>query len=312
MVSVIIPIYNAEDHLQRCLDTLLVQTYSDFEVIMVDDGSVDESGEICNQMAIRDDRFRVFHQKNGGVSSARNTALKNAKGEFVTFVDADDYVDRDYIKELMCGMQYHEVDICYCNAQDEDDKGNSIPVGGSEENIIFYKSEYEWNGPIAHPLVRNTLFRKELIRGIYFNPYISLGEDSLFFAQCLIRARRIYFSHNKSYHYVIYGDTASHGPFDKNKLSELTAWRMIAELYEDDKNYDQVVTAYIIRLIGFCRKYYDDAEFKEKYLDDVIRQYREYKGRYLSSLRKQRKWKSCLNALLFDMCPLLYLRIRHE
>lgn len=97
MISVIVPVYNVEKYLHRCIDSILAQTYSDFELLLIDDGSKDSSGEICDEYAAKDSRVRVFHKENGGVSSARNLGLENAKGEYVTFCDSDDYVGEDWL-----------------------------------------------------------------------------------------------------------------------------------------------------------------------------------------------------------------------
>ena len=93
-ISVIIPVYNTEMYLRRCIDSVLAQTYQDFELLLIDDGSKDSSGAICDEYAAKDARVRVFHKENGGVSSARNLGLDNARGEWVTFVDSDDYIEK--------------------------------------------------------------------------------------------------------------------------------------------------------------------------------------------------------------------------
>ena len=99
-ISVIIPVYNAEKTLHRCIDSILAQTFSDFEVLLIDDGSKDKSGEICDEYARKDSRIKVCHKENGGVSSARNMGLDNAKGEWITFVDADDYIASDFLSAI--------------------------------------------------------------------------------------------------------------------------------------------------------------------------------------------------------------------
>ena len=98
-ISVVIPIFNADKYLHRCINSVLSQSYTDFELLLIDDGSTDKSGKICDEYAREDDRVRVFHKENGGVSSARNLGLDNAKGEWVSFVDADDRVETDYLKK---------------------------------------------------------------------------------------------------------------------------------------------------------------------------------------------------------------------
>ena len=99
-ISVIIPVYNTEKFLHRCIDSILTQTYTDFELLLIDDGSKDSSGSICDEYAEKDSRVRVFHKENGGVSSARNLGLDNAWGEWITFVDSDDYIEENFLKSF--------------------------------------------------------------------------------------------------------------------------------------------------------------------------------------------------------------------
>lgn len=107
-ISVIVPVYNVEKYLRRCIDSILTQTFTDFELLLIDDGSKDESGKICDEYARKDERVRVFHKENGGVSSARNVGLDNARGEYISFCDADDWVDWSWLEEfcnkLPCDM----------------------------------------------------------------------------------------------------------------------------------------------------------------------------------------------------------------
>lgn len=113
MISVIIPAYNAERTLRRCVDSVLAQTYTNFELIVVDDGSKDSTAELCDHFD--DERIRVFHKNNGGVSSARNLGLENAKGDYVSFIDADDYVEPCYLQNLMkgCDSDLATTGFCY-------------------------------------------------------------------------------------------------------------------------------------------------------------------------------------------------------
>ena len=114
LVSVIVPVYNAEKYLPACLDSLLAQSLTDFELLLVDDGSRDASGAICDEYAVRDSRIRVFHIPNGGVSAARNLGLDHARGEFVVFVDADDRVMPDHL-ERFARSGIGEGGIAFCN-----------------------------------------------------------------------------------------------------------------------------------------------------------------------------------------------------
>ena len=114
MISVIIPVYNVEKYLRECLDSVLRQTYQDFEVLLIDDGSCDGSGQICDEYAQKDDRVSVIHKQNGGVSAARNLGLQQAKGEFIAFIDSDDVVSEVYLEKLYQGILEGDADVCLC------------------------------------------------------------------------------------------------------------------------------------------------------------------------------------------------------
>ena len=113
MISVIVPVYNVENYLDKCLGSIASQTVTDLEVILVDDGSSDMSGMICDAWAKKDARFRVMHPQNNGVSSARNAALQAAKGDFIAFVDADDYINKDMFRLLLNALA-EDADIAVC------------------------------------------------------------------------------------------------------------------------------------------------------------------------------------------------------
>lgn len=104
MISVIVPVYNAEKYLQRCVDSILKQSFTDFELLLIDDGSHDRSGELCDEYGDKDNRVKAFHKENGGVSSARNVGLDNALGDWLTFVDADDTLSRDFLYHMVTGI----------------------------------------------------------------------------------------------------------------------------------------------------------------------------------------------------------------
>ena len=114
-ISVIVPVYKAEHYLARCVDTLLAQTFDDFEVILVDDGSPDNSGAICDEYALKDKRVRVIHQPNAGVSMARQKGLDNARGEYVIHADPDDWVEPDMLKELYAKAKEEDADMVICD-----------------------------------------------------------------------------------------------------------------------------------------------------------------------------------------------------
>ena len=111
LISIIVPVYNVESYLERCVNSIINQTYHNLEIILVDDGSPDGSGDLCDKLAKNDDRITVYHKKNGGLSDARNYGVQNANGEYITFIDSDDFVAKDYIEHLYSMIQEFNADI---------------------------------------------------------------------------------------------------------------------------------------------------------------------------------------------------------
>ena len=152
LISVIIPVYNVEKYLRRCLDSVIAQTYQNLEIICVDDGSIDDSGKICDQYAVRDARIKVIHQENQGLSAARNRGIDAADGEYIAFVDSDDYILEDMFERLYIALTCFNTMYVTCgfNAVDPDgkildahavDEVQNTPVKKRYIVIIFIRTE---------------------------------------------------------------------------------------------------------------------------------------------------------------------------
>lgn len=128
LISIIVPVYNILDYLPRCVQSIREQTYQNLEILLVDDGSTDGTGELCDRLAAEDDRIRVFHKENGGSSSARNLGLAHVRGEYIGFVDSDDYIDPDMYEKLYLGLQsYADAGIVQIGRDEVDEQGNLMP-----------------------------------------------------------------------------------------------------------------------------------------------------------------------------------------
>lgn len=218
-ISVIVPIYNAERWLRRCVDSILAQTFTDFELLLIDDGSTDGSGAIIDAYAAADPRVRPFHKPNGGVSSARNLGLDHATGEFITFIDSDDWIDDGYLNDLIIHKEC-DIVLSYYSAI------------GWKEWVSHPYEEREYNvDNIYHFLDKyliscNTpwckLFKRDIIinHHILFNPSLSYGEDTLFVLEYLKYVGTIYCSSNSFYKYNCENVGLSSN-FDVNKLIDL-------------------------------------------------------------------------------------------
>lgn len=187
-ISIIVPIYNAENFLHYCIDSILKQTYNNFELLLVDDGSPDNSGKICDEYAKKDHRVTVIHKENGGVSSARNAGIEVAEGEYICFVDSDDYLEEDYLSGLI-GVKncYSDIDNVWCGFQTVEDynKKNAAKVVASDIcEMSFYniKQIMSLHEKWLDPMPWNKLYYTRIIidNNIRFPLDLSLGEDFLF------------------------------------------------------------------------------------------------------------------------------------
>lgn len=202
-ISVIVPVYKAENTLHRCVDSILAQTFTDFELLLIDDGSPDRSGAICDEYEEKNPRIKVFHKPNGGVSSARNLGLDNAEGEWISFVDSDDWIDHDYLYELFKGTT---CDLSICNYKIEDSSINwEFELHNGIQNTediteLFSSGGFQgasFFGPYCKLLNTHTI--KE--NNIRFPENIDSGEDALFVLAYFCHINNYYGINKKSYHY---------------------------------------------------------------------------------------------------------------
>ncbi len=203
MISIIVPVFGAEPYLDECVLSLLRQTFEDIEVILVDDGSLDASGKICDQYAALDPRVKVIHKKSSGPSDARNAGLSVARGEYIGFMDSDDFISRDMFAFLVDLLEKHQADIAICGHVKTFPRGRVFPhlprkklrIMGPEEAIkkMLQVSHYE-------SFVWNKLFRREILTGISF-PSGHLYEDLYTTYKALDRANKIVYSREIKYYY---------------------------------------------------------------------------------------------------------------
>ena len=205
-ISIIVPVYNTAKYLERCIESIVAQTYADWELLLVDDGSNDRSGDICDRYAASDPRIQAFHKPNGGVSSARNLGLDHAQGEWITFVDADDWVEPNYLKSF--GIN-DNCDISCTHIQCEGWKEwVSIPLkeySGQINSDILNENLHRMNFPFAK-IFRNSIIKNNNLK---FNTKIHYGEDTLFVYSIMTYAKTIRTTPTAYYHYISYNSSNS-------------------------------------------------------------------------------------------------------
>ncbi len=239
-ISVIVPIYNVEDYLERCIESICRQTYRNLEIILVDDGSTDSSGAICERYAAHDRRIHVIHQENKGVVPARKTGLECAKGKYIGFVDGDDYLEPEMYKELLEVMLREQADFVHSGYYVDEKAG----IYGTGRNAAFEASENRLGclrdyvlDPISNfriaPSNWSKLYSCELIKEAYSEVpnTISYGEDLLCLCSCILKCKCFYIWDKAYYHYVIRADSVCNRKSVKNILREKVLYDALCDLF---------------------------------------------------------------------------------
>lgn len=208
IISIIVPLYNAEKYIEKCLNSIIKQTYIHIEIIIVDDGSTDMSGKIADKYALEDSRIKVIHQSNQGVSVARNNGLKSVSGEFVTFVDSDDWIELNMLECLYMESQREKSDIVICGWLEEKGDTKQEKVLGIKEDTLSLNQVNNMKNLIEYSIGNDfgswaKLFRTEVIlkNSIFFPENIPLGEDYIFILRFLTYAKTASFLNSPLYHY---------------------------------------------------------------------------------------------------------------
>lgn len=233
-ISIIVPVYNAEKTLHRCINSIINQLYQNWELLLIDDGSTDNSSVICDEYVRKDKRIRVFHKENGGVSSARNVGLDNAEGEWITFIDSDDWVENNYLSNL---YQNNENDIV----------ASYYVAEGWREWVSVPFKDYVYDEKQMKKFLTGCLldfiqpfgklFRHSIIKHykLRFDESISYGEDTLFIYQFLQYIKSVRTSSEATYHYNCYGIGLS-----KQNFSWSIYWYILEKLLKAIHNLEHV------------------------------------------------------------------------
>ncbi|WP_434798704.1 glycosyltransferase family 2 protein [Terrisporobacter vanillatitrophus] len=205
-ISIIVPVYKVETYLNKCIDSILEQTFKDFELILVDDGSPDRCGNICDEYAKRDDRIVVIHKDNGGISSARNVGLDIARGDYIGFVDSDDWIDLNMYKILFDNIKIKNGDMCVCDYKKVYSDNSLNIIEESNEHICETLSKIEAlkkiysNKSTQFIVVWNKLFKKTLFDNLKFEMN-RIYEDAFIINELIYKSKKVIYLNNKLYNY---------------------------------------------------------------------------------------------------------------
>lgn len=249
-ISIIVPIYNAEKYLKKCINSIQEQTYRNLQIILIDDGSIDNSLCMCEQLAKEDFRIEIYHTENRGSVVARKYGLKVAKGEYIGFIDADDYIDKDMFYNLSYILKETEADFVHsgyieetlittniiCNFEDI-----VVDLHSIEERIDFLKKyvlDRKDNKFISSSLW-SKLYRSEFIKNCfeYVPDEQQYGEDLICLCKCILKSNRIALYKYAAYHYVIREKTLSHVEYDECMIKEVKLWNNILKILDGYKYF---------------------------------------------------------------------------
>lgn len=219
LISVIIPVFNVQNYLEQCLNSIIKQTYQNLEVILVDDGSTDESGKICDHFSEKDPRFITIHKPNGGVSSARNEALKHIHGWSVTFIDSDDTIDYNYIECMIKGMIEYNVNFVRAHFKRNGIIQHNFIPNDDDRTILIDISSCETLELLAY--AGGIMIKASCLKNTLFNENIAYGEDQLFLATCFFKSKssKILLLGQPYYNYTYRENSASNSSFNEKWLS---------------------------------------------------------------------------------------------
>lgn len=261
LLSVIVPVYNVEDFLPKCLNSLLNQTYKDLEIILIDDGSTDNSGKICDEYAERDNRIKVIHQKNQGVSAARNVGLDLSTGDYITFVDSDDWCEKDYFRKVFEeAKKFENVEIIITNFIKDFGNNNLKLMHPNEKIKIFDKYNALKNmirGNLYGWEIYSTFYKKENIKKIKFSNNIIYGED-FGYKWNVIRnsVENVLYLPLFGYHYVVRKNSAVNSYDIEKKIVSLSLQEDLIENEKNIKYKSLLQEKYLSALVYYCKEYY--------------------------------------------------------
>lgn len=253
-ISIIVPVYNVESYLVRCIDSILNQSFRNFELILVNDGSTDDSLNICKKYLNIDKRIKLISQANKGLSAARNTGLKYASGDYICFVDSDDFVEKDYLLLLLKSIEKYNSDISMCEYYLTNDKGkqysvekfnepqNIITLSGKEVFSYFYKDNY-----VPNVVAWNKIYKKRLFDSVKYDEGYYY-EDELIALPLFYEVRKVSLVRTPLYNYVQRQNSIIHTPLTLKKAKDrIVMYKKRVEFFKknkDKKMYRSAVQQY--------------------------------------------------------------------
>ena len=309
LISIIIPVYNVEKYLDRCIESIVNQTYKNLEIILIDDGSTDNSPQICDKWGEKDNRIKVIHKENEGVSSARNIGLDSANGTYIGFVDSDDYIDKQMYKLLLESIHKNNSNIAICNYYISEKNQKYYGVI-KQPNDILERELLEENG--IKGFNWNKLYSVDLLHGIRFIAEVHIWEDLLFNYQILANNQvRYSYINEPLYYYVQREKSLLHGGSHMSCYTELKAIEFIIEhlMKKDIALANRKKVEYILTVKNIEQKYAKNSLMLNKI---SIKEYMERVNYYLKNglLKEKIGIKNKIKIIMAVYFPKMYIQIK--
>lgn len=310
-ISIIVPVYNVEAYLEKCVESILKQTYTNLEILLVNDGSTDKSGELCDKLALRDHRIRVIHKENGGLSDARNRGIDEASSNLIGFIDSDDYIDEDMYETLYRQMVASKADLSMCGHYDV---YHQIP----EKQVAEIKTwelmpeeaiKMVMEAKILSVTAVNKLYKKALFEQLRFR-IGKIAEDAFIMVDLIHQCSKVVATNEKKYYYVHRENSITTQKFSLKFLNVIEAYEQNAKIISE--NYPDLYDVAIMRLNWAYFYVLDrllvDNDFKDKVLEDRLISYlKKNKRSILMDGRFTRARK--MSFLVLCLSRKLYLKI---
>ena len=240
-ISIIVPIYNVEKYIKKCIDSIIVQTYTNIEIILVDDGSPDNCGKICDEYKEKDSRIRVIHKENTGVSGSRNIGLQNITGTYVTFIDADDYIEKDMIEILYKALKEYNADISICGTNDLKSNYELKRQSKCKQIVEMDKKnalKELLNEQVFTCVCWAKLYNAKLFETLKFNEQTKIAEDLEILYKILDKCNKVVYVPENKYNYLLRENSATKEKFNKDWIREIEISKEILNFIE--KNYSDI------------------------------------------------------------------------
>lgn len=316
LISVIVPIYNVEMYLNNCIESIVNQKYNNLEIILVDDGSTDKSFNLCDIWASKDSRIKVIHKKNGGLSDARNAGLKIAQGEFIAFVDSDDWIDDIFLQKLYLAILQSNADIAECSVKFVDEDGKPIKERNVKNGYTILNKKEALQALIlengVYQTVWNKLYRRSVIKDIFFEVG-RCNEDEFWTYKVIDNAEFMILVNNSMYNYRQRQSSIMGRGYSIKRLDGVLAkFQRIEYLKKYEPLYKLSRQQFVIDCLWNLQSVFiylsgNEKKYAKEYILNLLRSISRVHLREMTLKRKYQIW-----ILLFQSAPVFTAKLRNK